>query len=63
MINKIDLIDIMSIDIDIYDVEYNGAIHNFRENGKKAAERPSYLVDHAEIVAIDRSLSSPHDER
>jgi hypothetical protein len=53
----------MSIDIDIYDVEYNGAIHNFRENGKKAAERPSYLVDHAEIVAIDRSLSSPHNER
>jgi MarR family 2-MHQ and catechol resistance regulon transcriptional repressor len=35
MINKVDLIDIMSIDIDTYDVEYNDGIHNFMENGKR----------------------------
>jgi MarR family 2-MHQ and catechol resistance regulon transcriptional repressor len=33
--NKICLIDIIPIDNDIYDVEYNGAIHNFMENRKR----------------------------
>jgi len=33
--NKIDLIDISSIDIDISDIEYNGAIQNFMENRKR----------------------------
>jgi len=37
---KFDLIDIMSIDIDTYDVEYNDRIHNFMENGKR---RPNAL--------------------
>jgi hypothetical protein len=61
--NKIDLIDIISIDIDISDVEYNGGDSQFYGKPQKASERPSCLVDHAEIVAIDQSLSSPHNER
>src|ERR1700746_1246799 len=32
---KIDLIDIMFIDIDTSDVEYNSGIHNFMENRKR----------------------------
>ena len=49
-------IDIIRIDIDISDSEYNGKDSYFYGKGQKAFGNPSCLANHAESLAIDVAL-------
>src|ERR1700691_4363388 len=49
-------IDIIRIDIDIYDIEYNAKDSHFCGREQKASGGPSCLASHAESRAIDVAL-------
>src|SRR5258707_6215438 len=56
-------IDIVSIDIDIYDVEYNDGDSHFYGKPQKAFGSDSCLADHAESPEFDCPLCSSADHR
>ncbi len=53
-------IDIIHIDIDIFDIEYNGKDSLFMVKFKKSPRSPSCLANHAEGLAIDVPLRFQH---
>src|SRR5262249_60960777 len=54
-------IDAISIDIDIYDGDYNDEDSDSYGSEEKGSGSDSYLAGHAEGVAVDRSLSASHN--
>jgi hypothetical protein len=50
------LIDIIRIDTDISDIEYNAKDSHFYGRPQKASGSPSCLANHAESLAIDVAL-------